>query len=58
MSKSNKTKLIVQWWDRVIKSDILPIIWGLLFVGAITSSLLFVIIAAIRGILYMLGVVV
>lgn len=58
MSKHSKSNTIVNWWNKFMESNILPIVWGVITVISITAVLASVGIVAVRWFLTLVGVIV
>lgn len=57
MSKNGKKNIIVRAWDKLMGSNVLPIIWGTMTITIITAALLSVGIISIRWLLTLVGVI-
>lgn len=56
--KHDKPSNITIWWNKLMSSNILPIVWGALMVITITAALTSLGIVAVRWLLTLLGVIV
>lgn len=58
MSKHSKTDKTTNIWNKLMMSNILPTLWGMLLVIIITATLLSLGILAVRWLLTLVGVIV
>ena len=58
MAKYKKRSRVVMMWNKLMTSEILPVIWGTLILLTITASLTTLGILSVRWLLSVLGVIV